>query len=91
MLNEDCPHAEVWVTYRNATRDGSTGIAGAVQAAVALPTHAITNEFVFTNGKRHQLEVAPATATTAARNVPLLTIEIVGGRMEFAFEDPICW
>ena len=83
MLNEDCPHAEVWVTYRNATRDGSTGIAGAVQAAVALPTHAITNEFVFTNGKRHAL-------FNGAGNVPLSTIEITGGRMEFAY-DPQCW
>ena len=91
MLNEDCPHAEVWVTSRNASLTTNGGIAGAVQAAVAMPTFEIANDFVFTNGKQHRYELAPATATQPARTVPLLTIGIIGGRMEFAFEDPICW
>jgi len=38
MLNEDCPHAEVWVTARNSSRDGTTGgIAGAVAKTITAP------------------------------------------------------
>ena len=83
MLNQDCPYAEVWVTYRNATNSGTSAAAAAVQAAVALPTPSLTTQFVFTNGKRHAL-------FNGAGNVPLSTIEITGGRMEFAY-DPQCW
>jgi hypothetical protein len=122
QLHEQCTHAEVWVTYRNVSRDGSTGgVSGAVQAAVALPTHAITTDFYHTNGQQPTMELSVSGTSI---QVPKQTIEvrvwaahihinspsrrqrltpapcrstlffssqIVGGRIEFAYESPICW
>ena len=74
QLHEQCTHAEVWVTYRNVSRDGSTGgVSGAVQAAVALPTHAITTDFYHTNGQQPTMELSVSGTSI---QVPKQTIEV---------------
>ena len=82
MLNENCPHAEVWVTYRNATR---TGGSATVQAAVAIPKFVPTADFTFTNGYQPKITLQSGT------QVPKQVLEVQGGRIELAYENPMCW
>ena len=86
-LNENCAHAEIWVTYRNVTAPGDPVAVepGDIQAAVAIPKFAITNDFTFTNGQQPRVRLSPTLT------VQRQTIEVQGGRIEFEFDHGMCW